>query len=129
MSPETTAQLAKAREYLVKARNLLDVLRYNDDAGRAAYLAAFHAAQALISERTGRVAKTHNGVNRQFHMLTRADPGIDPQLRSILARTYSLKAIADYETGPDSVIPAERLDGAIAAATRFVEFVADTLAR
>jgi hypothetical protein len=30
----------------------------NDDAGRAAYLAAFHATQALIFERTGKVFKT-----------------------------------------------------------------------
>ena len=58
MTPETNEHFEKAREYLVKARNLLDVMRYNDEAGRAAYLAAFHAAQALISERTGKTANT-----------------------------------------------------------------------
>jgi hypothetical protein len=31
-------------------------VHYNDEAGRAAYLAGFHAAEALISERTGKVA-------------------------------------------------------------------------
>ncbi len=57
MTPETDEHLEKAREYLSKARGLLDVLHYNDEAGRAAYLAAYHAAQALISERTGKIAK------------------------------------------------------------------------
>ena len=32
-----------------------------DAAGRTAYLAGFHAAQALIFERTGRAVKTHRG--------------------------------------------------------------------
>jgi uncharacterized protein (UPF0332 family) len=54
VTPETNEHLDKAREYLVQARNLLDVMQYSDEAGRAAYLAAFHAAQAVISERTGR---------------------------------------------------------------------------
>ena len=39
-------------------------MHHKDEAGRAAYLAGFHAAQALISERTGRVAKTHDGFDR-----------------------------------------------------------------
>jgi len=57
VTPETKEHLDKAREYVIKARNLLDVMHYNDEAGRAAYLAAFHAAQALISERTGKPPK------------------------------------------------------------------------
>jgi hypothetical protein len=43
VTPEANEHLDKAREYLVKSRNLHDVLQYNDEAGRAAYLAAFHA--------------------------------------------------------------------------------------
>ena len=62
MTPESAEHLAKAREYLVKARALLDIVHFADEAGRAAYLAGFHAAEALISERTGRVAHTHDGV-------------------------------------------------------------------
>jgi uncharacterized protein (UPF0332 family) len=54
VTPETKEHLDKAREYLTKARGLLDVLHYNDEAGRAAYLAALHAANALISERTAK---------------------------------------------------------------------------
>ena len=45
MTPETAEHINKAREYLAKARNLLDVMHYNDEAGRAAYLGGFHAAQ------------------------------------------------------------------------------------
>jgi hypothetical protein len=36
VTPETAEHLDKAREYLSKARNLLDVVHYNDEAGRAA---------------------------------------------------------------------------------------------
>ena len=50
MTPETGEFLAKARELLEEAEAVLAVKRYNA-AGRAAYLAAFNAAQALISER------------------------------------------------------------------------------
>ena len=47
MTPEAAGHFAKAHEYLTKARALLDVLHYTDEAGRA-YLAGYHAAQALI---------------------------------------------------------------------------------
>ena len=53
MTPEAEEHLDKAREALIKARGLLDVMHYSDEAARAAYLAGFHAAQVLISERTG----------------------------------------------------------------------------
>jgi uncharacterized protein (UPF0332 family) len=40
-------------------------------AGRAAYLAAFHAAQAIIMLRTNKVAKTHAGVRSEFARIAR----------------------------------------------------------
>jgi hypothetical protein len=58
VTPETTEHLDKARDYLTKAGGLVAVMHYHDEAGHAAYLAAFHAAQALISERTGRIARS-----------------------------------------------------------------------
>ena len=85
MTPESQDHLDKAREYLTKAREILDRLHYNDEAGRAAYLAGFQAAQALISERTGRVAKTHEGVNSQFNLLELRNYG-DSALNSIFRR-------------------------------------------
>lgn len=47
----------------------------------------------------------------------------DDQIRAFLGRTYDLKAIADYETGPDSHISAERAREAIHNAKRFVETI------
>ena len=55
MKSETAAFLRKSREFLAKARNQLDVMHYADEAGRAAYLAGLHAAQALIFERTSKI--------------------------------------------------------------------------
>jgi uncharacterized protein (UPF0332 family) len=76
---------------------LVDVLHYTDEAGRAAYLAGYHAAQALIFERTGREARTHRGVNSQFNRLAKDDPRFDIDLRRFLAQAYDLKAVADYD--------------------------------
>lgn len=126
MTPETEEHLDKARQYLTKARAMLDVLHYNDEAGRAAYLAGFHAAQAF-SERTGQIANTHRGVNSQFNLLTRDEPRVDSELRRFLRRAYNLKAVADYEAGPGSAVPSERVEAAIATATRFVECVASLI--
>src|ERR1700733_8832185 len=44
MKPESAGFLRKAREFLLKAQDALE--HWPDEAGRAAYLAAFHAAQA-----------------------------------------------------------------------------------
>jgi len=38
----------------------------NADAAREAYLACFHCAQAYIFERTGKVSKSHHGVQTQL---------------------------------------------------------------
>jgi len=78
------------------------VMKYDDAAGRTAYLAGFHSAQALISERTGRAAKSHRGVHSELYRLTKDDPRLDAELRAFVGRAYNLKAIADYETGPGS---------------------------
>jgi len=69
VTPEAAGHLDKADEYLTKARALLDILHYTDEAGCAAYLAGYHAAQALIFERTGREAKTHKGAHTQFNKM------------------------------------------------------------
>lgn len=60
MSPETGYFLDKARKLIGEADAMLTI-SLHDAAGRAAYLAGFHAAQALISEKTGRSVKTHIG--------------------------------------------------------------------
>lgn len=126
MTPEATGYLDKARRCLAFARTNLDV-GLGNDAGRNAYLAAFHAAQALIFERTGRVAKSHHGVHAEFNRLALAEPGLDTECRRFLARSYNLKAVADYEVGVDAEIPLDRAAMAIAGAEGFVERLAGAL--
>lgn len=63
MTPEAERYLAKARLTLDHGRTMLTV-NLTEDAGRAAYLAGYRAAQALIFERTGKATKTHKGAQR-----------------------------------------------------------------
>lgn len=95
----------------------------HEDAGRTAYLAGLHAAQAFIFESTGKAITSHRGVQRELGRLTRDEPRFDPELRAFLGRAYSLKAIADYEIGPGSKVSAERAREAIQTARRFVECI------
>ena len=104
---------------LIEADGMLG-MKYYDAAGRAAYLSGFHAAHALISERTARAVKTHRGVNAELHCLTREDPRLDTELRAYLGRAYNLKAIADYETGPQSEVSPELATEAVEMGKRFV---------
>jgi uncharacterized protein (UPF0332 family) len=62
---ETSAFLAKAKDFLDRAPALL-AQDFTDDAGRAAYLAGFHAAQALIFEARGRSPKSQAAFNRHL---------------------------------------------------------------
>lgn len=99
-----------------------------EDAGRAAYLAGFQAAEALIFERTGKVPKTHKGAHTEFARITRHEPRIDAGLRQFLPQAYDLKAICDYELGPDAVVPRDKAAQAIEDAARFVECIAGIIA-
>jgi len=119
LTPEATRYLEKAQKCLTSAKTSLTV-NLTNDAGRSAYLAAFHAAQALIFERTGKIAKTHRGVNFEFARLVRDTPQLDDGLPRFLQRAYNLKAVADYETGPDSDIEPVRAAAAVADARNFV---------
>jgi len=127
LTPEAGLFLAKARRLLVEAEVMLTTLHYNEAAGRTANLAGFHAAQAFISERTGRALRTHGGVRSEFHRLIRGDTRFDDTLRHFLGATYNLKAIADYETGAGSDISTERAIQAIEEAKLLVTKVADVL--
>ena len=117
MKPQTGLFLDKARQQLQRADAMLGI-GLHDDAGRAAYLAGLHVAQAL----TDKARKRHSGVQREFARLVKDDPRFDPQLRAFLPQTYNLKTIADYETGAVQV-SAESARNAIAAARRFVDCV------
>ena len=127
MRPEASAFLDKARDFLLKAEDMF-ADGWPDEAGRAAYLAGLHAAQAVIVERTGRIIKRHRGVRNELRRLAKDEPRFDFELSAFLARAYNLKAIADYETGPDAHVSAEFARGTIEAARRYVEVVAALLA-
>ena len=127
MRPETAAFLDTAREQLGRAGTMLGV-GLAEDAGRAAYLAGLHAAQALLFERTGRAFKKHASVRGEFGRLARDDPHFDAELRAFLGRAYVLKAVADYETGPGPKVSPELAGRAVETAERFVSAVAALLA-
>ena len=93
MTPEASDHLAKARDYLSKARSLLDVMHYSDEAARAAYLAGFHAAQALVFERTTRIAKTHSGLRAAFARLAKKIRALSGRLRAFSREPTSPKKL------------------------------------
>jgi uncharacterized protein (UPF0332 family) len=64
VTPEAARFLEKARQCLADA--MLYQPLVPRIAGREAYLAAFHAAEALLYERTGNIARTHRGLRAQF---------------------------------------------------------------
>ncbi|ARN81573.1 HEPN domain-containing protein [Methylocystis bryophila] len=122
MKPQSAAFLEKARALLEEAETMLRV-DLNDAAGRTAYLAGFHAAQALIFEAMARVGKTHSGVRSEFARLVKNEPRLDNELRGFLGYAYQLKEIADYELGSGSKVSAENARAALLTARRFVACV------
>ena len=126
MKPEVGAFLDKANELATRAGALL-AAGFPDDAGRAAYLAGFHAAQAYIFERNGRTPKTHSGVQTEFARLAMNEPSIDAGLRAFLGRAYNLKAIADYRTGPTSSVSSAQAGRAVESAKRFVTAISGAI--
>lgn len=127
MTPETGYFLDKARRLLNDADAMLAISLF-DAAGRTAYLAGFHAAQAFISDKTAKTVKTHQGVHSEWGRLTRNDPAFQPEMRGFLSRTYNLKAVADYDTGPGAEVSPERARTETAAAKRFVALIEGLLA-
>ncbi|MGZ3306729.1 MAG: HEPN domain-containing protein, partial [Asticcacaulis sp.] len=119
VTPEARFFLGKARRLLTEAEAMLAIHLY-EAAGRTAYLAGFHAAQALISERTGKSAKTHKGVHGELHRLLKDRSDVDETTRIFLSQAYNLKAIADYETGPEAEVPPDQARIAVDGAKRFV---------
>ena len=96
--------------------------------GRNAYLSAFHAARAFISERTAKITKTHAGIHTEFARLAKDEPNIDKGFPVFLIQAYNLKSVAGSELGPRAVILPERAAAAIETATRFVASISTVLA-
>jgi hypothetical protein len=53
---------------------------------------------------------------------------VDAGLRRFLSEGYRLKSTADYEIGPDAVVPLQEAAAAIVTAAHFVETVSELLA-
>ena len=126
MTPESGEFLDKARDCLGRARIIL-AAGVGEDAGRDAYLAGFHVAQAVIRARTGRTAKTHRGVHRLLSQLAHDEPRL-ADLVLFLSQAYNLKAVADYELGPGAGVPLDRASEAIERAAQFIAQIAERLA-
>jgi len=122
VKPLVASYLAKARRSLTEARAIVG-LELSEAAGRAAYLAAYNAAQAYIFHCTGKVAKTHSGVRSEFARLVKDDPRIDRTLPSFLARAYNLKSVADYAVESEISVSSAEANEAIRLAAEFVECI------
>jgi uncharacterized protein (UPF0332 family) len=126
MTPEAKDYLDKARDHLDEARKIA-AIGLAKAAARSAYYAAFHAAQAFIVERTGKIAKTHTGVRSEFARLAKDTPRIDKTLSTFLAQAYLYKEIGDYGVGHGANVTMNEANGAIATAGRFIGCVAALL--
>lgn len=120
--------MSEAANHLTKARDAIGFARYalageyTDEAGRSAYMAAYHAALAFIVASTGKSPKTHSGVRSEFARLAHREPRISREQVSLLGWSYELKNAADYEQEHRvTVAEAER---AINEALRLIETIA-----
>lgn len=127
MRPVAAAYLATAHDDLREA-GMIAALPLAKAAARSAYYAAFHAAEALIFERTGKVVKTHSGVHSAFSRLLIGAAETDIALGRILNKGYDYKDLADDGTGKGRVVTEEDAADMIADAARFVARVAELLA-
>jgi uncharacterized protein (UPF0332 family) len=129
MTPEAADYLGKARQCLDDARQIAAATPLHHIVAREAYLAAYHAAEAYLFERTGRAAKTHRGLRSEFSRLARSEPSIGREFLTFLAEGYEYKSIADYSIGSASPpITAEDGRSAIVTAARLIALIARLLA-
>jgi uncharacterized protein (UPF0332 family) len=126
VKPETGAYLAKAREDLDESVKIA-AIGLARAAARSAYYAVFHAAEALILEQTGRIAKTHSGVRTEFARLIR-ETGRDARMLTVfLAEAYKYKELGDYGVGPDAEVRLEEAHDLIDRARDFLARVSAIL--
>lgn len=119
MTPEAADYLEKARTDLADARKVAGI-GLPRVVARLAYYAAFHAAEALIAQRTGKVGKTHSGVRAQFARLLKDEPDAGKAMLAYLARAYAYKQIGDYAVGLDFSFTSDQAENALDDAQVFV---------
>ena len=127
MTPEVEATLAKAAEDLGDARKIMTI-PLPKAAARSAYYAAFHATEALLLARIGRIAKTHTGLRTALAKLLHGTSGEDRALLTFLARAYKYKELSDYGIGRSAGITEDEANALIEEAARFLERMATLIA-
>ena len=128
MSPEVAGYLAKAWEDLDEARQIA-AIGLAKAAARSAYYAAFHTAEALIFQRTGKIAKTHSGVRSEFARLAKEGGDLDRAHVALLGEAYKYKEIGDYGIGPDAVVELSDAQALVSKAQAMIAAVAEVLLR
>ncbi len=128
MTPEARDYLDKALEDLDEARKIL-AIHLSKAAARSAYYAAFHAAEALIVERSGRIAKTHSGVRTMLADILANATSDQRALLSFLARAYKFKEIGDYGVGEGAVVTEAEATEVVEGAGRFIALVTSLLGK
>ena len=123
MTPEAADYLEKAQTDLADARKVAGI-GLARVAARLAYYAAFHAAEALLVQRLGKVGKTHSGVRAQFASLLKDEPDAGRAMLAFLARAYAYKQSGDYAVGRDASITPIQAEKAVEGAEQFVERIA-----
>ena len=77
----------------------------------------------MIFERTGKIAKTHKGVQTLFHRLIKQEAAIGSGLAGDLSASYHFKEAADYETGAAGAISSGDATEAIRTAEHFLAVI------
>jgi uncharacterized protein (UPF0332 family) len=126
MTPEAADYLEKARGDLADSRKIagMGLARV---AARLAYYGAFHAAEALIVDRSDKKPKTHSGVRAEFGRLLKDKPDVAREMLGYLARAYAYKQTGDYAVGRDATITQQQADEAIEDADRLIARVSTML--
>jgi uncharacterized protein (UPF0332 family) len=119
MKPQSAGFINAARLSLEEAQLIL-AAGIPRQSARLAYVSTFHAAQALIFERTNQVAKTHRGVNALYSDQARADTALPT---SPLATLYYFKDVADYDTGSALPTTHEAAVNACSVAAQFLSAI------
>jgi len=115
--PEAADYLDKARSDLEDARKIA-AIGLPKIAARTAYYAAFHAAEAFIVERAGKIAKTHSGLRAEFARLAKETSEIDTSFPKFLTKAYFVSASQKWRLARKiemTLLPASRVPGVRAA--------------
>jgi len=126
MTPAAARCLAAAQQSLADAEVILGV-RIARVAAREAYMAAFHAAEAFVVEKTGKVVKTHAGLRTEFSRLAQGPDDIGRWMTTFLANAFRFKSLSDYDVTQETPITLANAEALIVDARSFVELIAKLL--